>query len=601
MSAAGAEFEDHDGWRVAAYPSNGEPPPGRPTSPTTARSTCAAPHAEIDQLSAGLELGSASHVDGVWTLRLSPSHAVVLCPFSRVEQLRTRIASEADAICATDMTCGWAAVMLGGERVRDVFMRSSSLDVRPHRFPAGACMAGSVMRSGSIVLNDDGRFWVLCGWEFGEYMWESLLDAGGNARHRSGVGHGRPAQRGVGMIGLLKKHRYFRDHDLKSSYDVVIIGAGAHGLATAYYLAKRHGIKKIAVLDRSYMGAGASGRNTTIIRSNYLTPEGARFYEASVKLYESLSQELNFNMLFSQHGHLTLAHSDRSVNTMMERAEVNRLVGVDSRVVYPDEIKQLCPQLDISDHPTFPILAALYHPPGGVIRHDAVVWGYGKEADRMGVEIHQYTDVTGINVENGKVTGVETNRGTINCDTVISCVAGWSTLVCDLVGVPLPLTTHILQACVTEPVKPLLDKIIVSGTLHIYISQSDRGEFVMGSEIEPYSGYSNTSTFRFIEDLAMHMIELLPMLGHAKILRQWTGYCDVSPDYSPIMGLTEVEGFIIDAGWGTYGFKASPIVGLTIADLIGTGTTPELIQPFRWARFYENDLVSERGAAAVSH
>jgi len=403
------------------------------------------------------------------------------------------------------------------------------------------------------------------------------------------------------VIGLLKKHRYFRDHDLKSSYDVVIIGAGAHGLATAYYLAKRHGIKKIAVLDRSYMGAGASGRNTTIIRSNYLTPEGARFYEASVKLYETLSQDLNFNMLFSQHGHLTLAHSDRSVNTMMERAEVNRLVGVDSRVVYPDEIKDLCPQLDISDHPTFPILAALYHPPGGVIRHDAVVWGYGKEADKMGVEIHQYTDVTGINVENGKVTGVETNRGTINCDTVISCVAGWSTLVCDLVGVPLPLTTHILQACVTEPVKPLLDKIIVSGTLHIYISQSDRGEFVMGSEIEPYSGYSNTSTFRFIEDLAMHMIELLPMLGHAKILRQWTGYCDVSPDYSPIMGLTEVEGFIIDAGWGTYGFKASPIVGFTIADLIGTGKTPELIQPFRWARFYENDLVSERGAAAVSH
>ena len=265
------------------------------------------------------------------------------------------------------------------------------------------------------------------------------------------------------------------------------------------------------------------------------------------------------------------------------------------------QIKDLCPQLDISDHPTFPILAALYHPPGGVIRHDAVVWGYGKEADKMGVEIHQYTDVTGINVENGKVTGVETNRGTIHCDTVISCVAGWSTLVCDLVGVPLPLTTHILQACVTEPVKPLLDKIIVSGTLHIYISQSDRGEFVMGSEIEPYSGYSNTSTFRFIEDLAMHMIELLPMLGHAKILRQWTGYCDVSPDYSPIMGLTEVEGFIIDAGWGTYGFKASPIVGFTIADLIGTGKTPELIQPFRWARFYENDLVSERGAAAVSH
>jgi sarcosine oxidase, subunit beta len=199
------------------------------------------------------------------------------------------------------------------------------------------------------------------------------------------------------------------------------------------------------------------------------------------------------------------------------------------------------------------------------------------------------------------VTGVQTNRGRIACGTVISCVAGWSTLVCDMVDVPLPITTHILQACVTEPVKPLLDKIIVSGTLHIYISQSDRGEFVMGSEIEPYSGYSTKSTFRFIEDLAMHMIELLPMLGHAKILRQWTGLCDVSPDYSPIMGLTEVEGFVIDAGWGTYGFKASPIVGYTLADLVGTGTTPDLIHPFRLARFYEDELVSERGAAAVSH
>lgn len=403
------------------------------------------------------------------------------------------------------------------------------------------------------------------------------------------------------MIGLLRKHRYFRSHQLKGSYDVVVIGAGAHGLATAYYLAKNHGVRSVAVVDRSYMGAGASGRNTTIIRSNYLTPEGARFYQESVRMYETLSQDLDFNMLFSQHGHLTLAHSDRSVNTMMERAEVNRLVGVDSRVVYPDEIKGLCPQLDCSDHPTFPILAALYHPPGGIIRHDAVVWGYGKEADKLGVEIHPYTEVTGINTAGGKVTGVETNRGTINAGTVISCTAGWSSGICDMVGVDLPLTTHILQACVTEPVKPLLDKIIVSGTLHIYISQSDRGEFVMGSEIEPYSGYSPISTFRFIEDLAAHMIELLPMLGEARILRQWTGLCDVSPDYSPLMGVTEVDGFVIDAGWGTYGFKASPIVGRTIAELVATERTPELIAPFRLSRFYEDALVSERGAAAVSH
>jgi sarcosine oxidase subunit beta len=403
------------------------------------------------------------------------------------------------------------------------------------------------------------------------------------------------------MLGLVRKHRYFRRHELKKHYDVVVIGGGAHGMATAYYLAKEFGVRDVAVLEQSYIGAGASGRNTTIIRSNYLTPEGTRFYQASVDLYETLSQDLDFNMLFSQHGHLTLAHSDRSVNTMMERAEVNRLLGVDSRVIFPDEVKEVCPQLDVSDHPTFPILAALYHPPGGIIRHDAVVWGYAKEADKAGVAIHPYTEVTGIERSNGRATGVRTNRGDISAGTVVSCVAGWSTLVCDMAGVPLPITTHILQACVTEPVKPLLSKIIVSGTLHIYISQSDRGEFVMGSEIEPYSGYQNQGTFRFIEDLAMHMIELLPMLGHARILRQWTGLCDVSPDYAPIMGVTEVDGFLIDAGWGTYGFKASPIVGKTMAELAATGRTPELIEPFRLSRFYENQLVSERGAAAVSH
>ena len=403
------------------------------------------------------------------------------------------------------------------------------------------------------------------------------------------------------MIGLLRKHRFFRSHPLRASYDAVVIGGGAHGMATAYYLAKDHGMKNVAVVEQSYIGAGASGRNTTIIRSNYLTPEGTRFYEASVQLYRTLSQDLNFNMLFSQHGHLTLAHSDRSVNTMMERAEVNRLLGVDSRVVFPDEIKELCPQLDTSDHPTFPVLAALYHPPGGIIRHDAVVWGYAKEAARLGVEIHPYTRIEGITRSNGRATGVDTNRGVISAGKVISCVAGWSTEVAAMADVPLPITTHILQACVTEPVKPLLHKIIVSGTLHIYISQSDRGEFVMGSEIEPYSGYSNVGTFRFTEDLAMHMIELLPMLGYAKILRQWTGLCDVSPDYAPIMGVTEVDDFLIDAGWGTYGFKASPIVGKTMAELAATGRTPDLIAPFRLSRFYENELVSERGAAAVSH
>ncbi len=403
------------------------------------------------------------------------------------------------------------------------------------------------------------------------------------------------------MIGLFKKHRYFRAHDLGGSYDYVIIGGGAHGMATAYYLATEFGAKRVAVLEKDYIGAGASGRNTTIIRANYRTAEGVRFYGESLRMYETLSQDVNFNLLFSQHGHLTLAHSDRSLQTMVERAEVNRLLGVDSRVVTPEEVGELCPQLDVSSHPTYPILGALYHPPGGIIRHDAVVWGYAKEAAKAGVEIHPYTEVTGIARDNGRVTGVETSRGPIKAGTVISCVAGWSTLVCDLAGVELPITTHILQAFVTEPLKPLLDKIIVSGTLHVYVSQSDRGELLIGSEIEPYSGYSTKGTLGFVEDAARDMCELLPMLGEARVLRQWTGLCDVTPDYAPVMGLTGVDGFLVDAGWGTYGFKASPIVGKTMAQLAATGVTPELIEPFALERFYTGDLVSERGAAAVSH
>jgi sarcosine oxidase subunit beta len=349
------------------------------------------------------------------------------------------------------------------------------------------------------------------------------------------------------------------------------------------------------------MGAGASGRNTTIIRSNYLTAEGARFYEESVKIYESLSQDLDFNMLFSQHGHLTLAHSDRSLNTMMERAEVNRLVGVDSRVVYPDEVKELCPQLDTSDHPTFPILGALYHPPGGVIRHDAVVWGLARGADRGGAEIHPYTEVTGVDHENGRVTGVQTNRGPIKAGAVLNCTAGWSSLISGMAGVKMPITTHILQACVTEPLKPFLDVVIVSSQMHVYISQTDRGEVLMGAEIEPWTTYRMQGTLNFLQEVTRHTLELFPQLERARLLRSWAGLCDLSPDYSPILGKTEVEGFHVSAGWGTYGFKAAPIVGKTLAELVATDRTPDLIAPFALERFYEDKLVSELAAAAVSH
>jgi sarcosine oxidase, subunit beta len=389
--------------------------------------------------------------------------------------------------------------------------------------------------------------------------------------------------------------------ELKRRYDVVIVGAGSHGLSTAYYLAKNHGITNVAVLDKSYIGSGAAGRNTTIIRANYRTPEGAEFYSASVKLYEGLAADLDFNLLFSQQGHLTLAHSDRGIITANERAEVNRLLGIDSRVIYPDEIAKLCPEMNLSEDVTWPVMAALYHPPGGIIRHDAVVWGYARGADRGGVEIHPYTEVTGIDRSNGRVRGVQTTRGDIECDTVISCTAGWSTLVADLADVPLPITTHILQAFVTEAVKPFLDVIIVSSQMHIYVSQTDRGEFLIGAEIEPYTTYKGIGTFPFLEYSAKHTLELFPQLERAKILRSWTGLCDLSPDYSPILGVTEVDGFLVSCGWGTYGFKAAPIVGTTLAELVATKQTPSLIAPFALERFYKDELVSELAAAAVSH
>ena len=389
--------------------------------------------------------------------------------------------------------------------------------------------------------------------------------------------------------------------ELKRRYDVVVIGGGSHGLATAYYLAKRHGIKDVCVLEKSYIGSGASGRNTTIIRSNYRTPEGAAFYGESVRLYERLSAELDFNLMFSQHGHLTLAHSDRAMITMQERAEVNKLLGVDSSVVGVDRIRELCPQLDLSNRPAYPIVGALYHPPGGIIRHDAVVWGFARAADRRGVEIHQDTEVVGLRREGDRVTAVETSRGRVECGQVVSATAGWSSLVAGFAGLRLPITTHILQAFVTEPVKPFLDVIIVSSQLHVYISQTDRGEFLIGAEIEPYTTYKGTGTFSFLEYSAAHAIELFPQLERTKLLRAWTGLCDLSPDYSPILGKTEIDNFHVSTGWGTYGFKAAPIVGVTLAELVARGETPALIAPFALERFHTDTLVSELAAAAVSH
>jgi sarcosine oxidase subunit beta len=395
--------------------------------------------------------------------------------------------------------------------------------------------------------------------------------------------------------------RVWRTLDLKRSYDVVVIGAGVHGLATAYYLASRHGVTNVAVLDKGYVGGGGSGRNTAILRSNYLTPEGVRFYDRSMELYGNLASELNFNVMFARRGHLTLAHNDSSLRTMVWRAEVNKLQGVDSEVIGPEEIKRLVPFMDVSAGTRYPILGALYHPPGGIIRHDAVNWGYARAADALGVEIHQNTEVTGINVDHGRVTGVSTSRGDVAAPVVVNCTAGWASLVASMAGVRLPIITHPLQAAVTEPVKMFLGAVVVSGSLHVYVSQTDRGELVFGASTDPYASYSMRGSLEFTEELASHVLALMPSIAKMRVLRQWAGLCDITPDFSPVMGITPVEGFLVDVGWGTYGFKAGPAAGEAMAEVAATGKTPELIASFDLARFEDGRLVGERGAAAVGH
>ena len=404
------------------------------------------------------------------------------------------------------------------------------------------------------------------------------------------------------MLSLFRKERMWRSHQLRGNYDVVIVGAGVHGLSTAYHLGKLHGVRRVALLDRGYLGGGNSGRNTAILRSNYRTPEGIPFYDASVKLYEQMSEELGWNVLFTQCGHLTLAHSDAGIVGLRVRAENNQLLGVDSRLIDRAEIRRLVPVMDMSDRARYPILAALYHPPGGVIRHDAVVWGYARACDRMGMEIHTQTEVTGIRRSGRKIESVITNRGEIATETVLNCTAGWATTVSDMVSVPLPIVSHPLQACVTEPLKPFLNHVIVSATLHVYASQTDKGELVIGAEIDPYQSYSTRATLPTLEQMATYTLELFPQLHSIRVLRQWGGVCDMTPDFAPIIGCAEeVDRFYMNVGWGTYGFKAAPAAGKYTAEMIATGRTPAIIAPFTPSRFRTGKLLGEKASAAVSH
>ena len=388
---------------------------------------------------------------------------------------------------------------------------------------------------------------------------------------------------------------------LKDGYEIVIIGGGGHGLAAAYYLARDHGIRDIAVLEKGYLGGGNTARNTTIIRSNYLTPEGVKFYDASLALWAGVSEEFDLNLFYSTRGHFTLAHSDADLRTARWRAEVNKHFGVRSEVVDAAFVKKLVPQIDLDCGGHSPILGALYHEPGAIARHDAVAWGYARGADAQGVEIHQNTELLGIDVQGGAVTGVRTSHGNISAKRVLCAVAGSTPRVLKLIGLDSPLAIHPLQAMVSEPLKPWLDPIIVSSSLHAYVSQSARGELVMGASLDPHELHSTRSTLDFAEGLAANMLDLFPFLSEVKVNRQWAGMADMTPDFAPIMGLTSCEGFFLDAGWGTWGFKATPISGKTMAQTVATGVPHPLITGFSLERFARLELTGEKGAASVGH
>ena len=411
-------------------------------------------------------------------------------------------------------------------------------------------------------------------------------------------------------FGLLKyglsneypaQHHFTPATELKKHYDVVIIGAGGHGTGIAYHLAKYHGITNVAVLEKNYLGGGNTARNTAVIRSNYLTEEGVTFYRESVKLWQDLSNEFNYNVMMENRGQLTLAHSDAAVRSFRWRAEVNQHMGVRSELVDRQQIAELVPNLNMSEDSRFPIMAGLWHADGATARHDAVAWGYAKGACERGVELHQLTEVQDIEITKGRVTAVKTNRGRIECGCVVQAVAGSSSLVAKMAGIPLPIHSYPLQAMVTQPYKPILTPHVSSPHVHVYVHQTSRGEFVIGGGSDPYPLYNTRATLDQRESLSAAALELFPFLAQARMLRQWAGTTDMTPDYSPIMGLSPVENYYLDAGWGTWGFKATPICGKTMAELVATQKVPDIIKPFELERFYRFEQINEAGATAASH
>jgi sarcosine oxidase subunit beta len=387
----------------------------------------------------------------------------------------------------------------------------------------------------------------------------------------------------------------------KASYDVVIIGGGGHGLATAYYLAKNHGITNVAVIERGWLGGGNTGRNTTIVRSNYLWDESAALYEHALKLWEGLSQDLNYNLMFSQRGVLNLAHSLHDLRELQRRIHANRLNGVDSELLDAKQVKAFCPVIDLRANGRYPVLGATLQRRGGTARHDAVAWGYARAADARGVDIIQQCPVQGFRISDGQVEGVETAKGFIAAKKVAIAVAGHSSVMAELAGFRLPVVSMPLQALVSEPVKPVIDCVVMSNAVHAYISQSDDGALVIGAGADKYIGYGQRGSLSVTEETLAAICELFPLFRRMRMVRQWGGIVDTCPDASPIISKTPVGGVYINCGWGTGGFKSTPGSGWAYAATIAQDEPHPLAAPFKLERFTTGYLIDEHGAAAVAH